>query len=71
MTMQSRDYFYYKGQRFTLIDVEKGKQIIDYGRFNIPKVSRGAVQVAGAVMKRFIVLKKAALGNNKRAYFLG
>lgn len=41
MTMQSRDYFYYKGQRFTLIDVEKGKQIIDYGRFNIPKVSRG------------------------------
>lgn len=40
MTMQSRDYFYFKGQRFTLIDVEKGKQIIDYGRFNIPKESR-------------------------------
>lgn len=41
MTMQTRDYFYFKGQKFTLIDVEKGKQIIDYGRFNIPKVDGG------------------------------
>jgi hypothetical protein len=39
--MQSRDYLYFKGQRFTLIDVEKGKQIIDYGHFNIPKISGG------------------------------
>ncbi|MCR5599858.1 MAG: hypothetical protein K6G33_03815 [Ruminococcus sp.] len=41
MTMQSRDYFYFKGQKFTLIDVEKGKQIIDFGRFNIPKIKQG------------------------------
>lgn len=41
MTMQSRDYFYFKGQKYTLIDVEKGKQIIDYGRFGIPKVDGG------------------------------
>lgn len=41
MPMQARDYFYYRGLKYTLIDVEKGKQIIDYGRFRIRDVKYG------------------------------
>ena len=37
MSGQEPDYFYYKDKKYVLIDVEKGKQIIDHGVFNIPE----------------------------------
>ncbi len=36
MSGQKPDYFYYNNKKCVLIDVEKGKQLIEHGSFNIP-----------------------------------
>lgn len=37
MTVQASDSFLYKGKKYVLIDVEKGKQIIDCADFQMPE----------------------------------
>ena len=37
MSVQAADYMRIFGNRFTLIDVESGKQIISCGTFNVPE----------------------------------
>lgn len=39
MTVQVSDYFTYKRKKYVLIDVEKGKQIIDCADFYIPELA--------------------------------
>ena len=39
MTIQARDRVIYKKKKYTLIDVEKGKQIINCAEFKMPEHS--------------------------------
>lgn len=71
MTRQISDYFYYKGQKFTLIDVEKGKQIIDYGRFRIPKYDGGYVSSCWRGYKAVYSVEKKQLWGIKQNFAYG